>query len=258
MLTIDRVLRRTSGTGQLPLPLTGLARLGFGLGRGQLGMIGAAPGVGKSALAMHLALEMRVPTLYASPDTDAWTMAVRVLAHNSGHPQSYITTCLAGGHAADELDLAVHHAEHVAWTFDSYSTEEIHDDLLAYATVHGAWPELVVIDTLLNIARGADDDLSSQQKALDELHALAQTTSAHVLVLHHVTGRYDDGDQPVPLSGLTNKLSKLPAQVLTLHRRDGDLFACVVKNRQGRADPAGGLAARLRFDPERMTLRDAG
>jgi len=91
---------------------------------------------------------------------------------------------------------------------------------------------------------------------MEEFHALAQLTGAHVLVLHHVTGQYDDGDKPVPLGGLVNKLSKLPAQILTLYARDGDMFACPVKNRQGRADPTAAMQVRLRFDKERMRVTD--
>lgn len=257
MQTLDRVVRRGSAQShRIELPFAGLNRLGFGLAAGQLGMVAAAPGVGKSALALQIALASGLRTLYVSADTDAWTMSVRTIAHNTGHPQSYITICLEGGHASDEIAVALWEASHVQFSFDSYSTAEIRDDVLAYATVHGAWPELIVVDNLMNIARGGEDDLSSQTKAMDELHALAQRTGAHVLVLHHATGQYDDGDKAIPLSGLANKLSKLPAQVLTLHRKDPYVHMCVVKNRQGQANPSGGMQVRLRFDAERMKFTD--
>lgn len=258
MLTIDRVVRRgTADRHMIELPFAGLQRVGFGLAQGQLGMIAAAPGVGKSAIAMQIALWGGLRTLYVSPDTDDWTMSVRALAHNTGHPQSYIVQCLEGGYAEQAgIDVALWESRHVQFSFDSYSTPEIKDDVLAYGVVHGAPPELIVVDNLLNVARAGEDELSSQLRALDDLHALAQLTGAHVLVLHHATGSYDDGDKAIPLSGLANKLSKLPAQVLTLHRKDPFVHACVVKNRQGKADPAGGLQVRLRFDPERMRFFD--
>lgn len=258
MQTLDRVVRRGSQSHHLiPLPWVGLQRLGFGLAKGQVGMIAAAPGVGKSALSMAIALQSDLYSLYESADTDASTMSIRALAHNTGHPQEYIRACLDMGPARpDEIDVALWEAQHVTFSFDSYTTSEIRDDVLAYGVVHGAFPELIVVDNLLNVARGGDDDLSSQTKAMDELHALAQQTGAHVLVLHHATGMYDDGDRPIPLSGLANKLSKLPAQVLTLYRKDPYVFACVVKNRQGKADPSGGMQVRLRFDAERMRFAD--
>jgi hypothetical protein len=155
-----------------------------------------------------------------------------------------------------DLHVAMHEAKTVQFSFDSYSTADVLDDVKAYAVVHGAWPELIVVDNLMNLSRGGDDDLSSMTKAMDELHALASMTGACVLVLHHATGAYDDGDKPIPLSGLANKVSKLPAQVLTMHRKGDDVYVCPVKNRQGVADPSAGRQARLIFDGERMTFRD--
>jgi replicative DNA helicase len=255
--TLDRVVRRGAQQSHgIPMPFAGLARIGFQLAKGQLGMIAAAPGVGKSALAQQIALSTGLRTLYVSADTDAWTMTVRTLAHNTGHPQSYIEECLRGGYERDAIDVALWEAQNVTYSFDSYSMAEIRDDVLAYGVVNGSYPELIVVDNVMNIARGGDDDLSSQTKAMDEMHAMAQATGAHVLALHHATGAFDDGDKAIPLSGLANKLSKLPAQVLTLFRKDPYIHVCVVKNRQGQANPGGGLQVRLRFDPERMTFTE--
>lgn len=255
MLTLDRVVRRGAVAANLhELPFAGLKRLGFGLAAGQLGLVAAAPGVGKSAFALAIALDTGMRTLYESPDTDDWTMTVRALAHNSGHPQDYVRACLQGGHL-DQVDLALWEARDVQFSFDSYTTAEIKDDVLAYATVQGQYPELIIVDNLRNIARG-DDNLSAQQAAMDDLHALAQLTGAHVLALHHVTGQYADGDRPVPLGGIENKVTQLPAQVLTLFRKDLYTHICVVKNRQGRADPSANMQVRVRFDGERMTFQD--
>jgi replicative DNA helicase len=257
VLTLDRVVRRGSQQAHLiPMPFTGLQRVGFGLARGAVGMIAAAPGVGKSALGLSIALATDARVLYESPDTDSWTMTVRAIAHLSGHPQSYVSSCLEGGFQLDEIELAMFEAGHVQFSFDSYTTQEIRDDVLAYATVHGDYPELIVIDTLMNVARGGEDELRSQSKAMDEFHALAQMTGAHVLVLHHVSGQYNDGDRPVPLSGPVNQVTKLPSQVLTLFRKEQFVYVCVVKNRNGRADPTAQMQVRLRFDPERMKFYD--
>jgi replicative DNA helicase len=258
MLTIDRVIRRGAGERHaIEMPFTGLNRLGFGLASGQLGMVVAAPGLGKSSFAMHLALASGLPTLYVSPDTDAWTMTVRVLANLSGHPQTYVTQCLGQAEYVEQagLDVAMHLSEHVQFSFDTYSTRDIKDDVLAYGVVHGSYPELIVVDNLRNVAQG-DNERDGQTRAIEELHALSQMTGAHVLVLHHATGQYDDGDRTIPLSGVEQKLSKLPAQILSLHAKDADVFACVIKNRQGRADPSGRMQVRLRFDKERMRFSD--
>lgn len=258
MLTLDRVVRPgTASRSDIQLPYAGLRQLGFGLTPGKLSMVCAGPGVGKSALATSIVLDLDLRTLYESPDTDSWTQAIRVLAHNTGHPQSYIRACLEPGiRRPDEIDVALHDAEHVQFSFDSYTTEEIHSDVMAYGVVHGSYPELMVVDNLLNIARGDDSDYTAMGRALDELDALAQRTGAHVMVLHHATGQFDDGNRPIPLSGLANKVSKLPAQIVSLYRDDQYIVLCILKNRTGRQDPSGRLQVRLRFDGERMGLFD--
>jgi len=259
MQTLDRVVRRGSHDSHvIPLPFVGLQRLGFGLARGQLGMVVAGPGVGKSAFALQIALAARVPALYISADTDSWTMTVRTLAYNTGHPQSYIVACLEPGvEAPDDIDVALHNARNVQFSFDTYTTREINDDVLAYGVVHGAYPDLIVVDNVRNFAHDGDNEVSAQQKVMSELHALAQTTGAHVLALHHATGQYHDGDRAVPMSGVENKITHLAAQVLTLHKQDPYVFAVPVKNRLGKASPgAKDMHVRLRFDGDRQTYHD--
>jgi hypothetical protein len=258
MLTLDRVVRREARPlDKIMLPSKGLERVGFGFVRGQVGMIVASPGTGKSVVALELALaNPDLRTLYVSADTDQTTMAIRAIARGSGHPQSYVEQVLKGSYYDEGVQFALHEAGHIQWSFDSYTSADIRDDCLAGETLWGAPYELVVVDNLMNIARGGADELSAQSRAMDDLHALAQTTGAHVLVLHHANGAYDDGDKAIPLSGIANKLSKLPANILTLYRRDDFLHLCVVKNRQGRHDPSGNLQVRLRADLERMQLTD--
>jgi predicted ATP-dependent serine protease len=255
VLTLDRVVRRgASDLHRVDLPFPGLTRLGYGLAMGQVGMVAAGPGVGKSAWSTQVALELGLPTLYVQSDTDRWTQTVRALAHLTGHPQSYIEQCLEGGHASDELEAAMHFGRHVTWSFDTWSIKDLETDLAAYGTVHGQLPKLIVIDNVRNLARSGDSRLDSQEKLLDELHALAGSTGAHVLALHHATGQYHNGDKPIPLEGIENKLTQLPSHVLTLFRKDQFTHMCVVKNRTGKVDPSGHLQVRARFDGERQTF----
>jgi hypothetical protein len=258
VLTLDRVVRPGVTRSEIELPFTALRRHGFGLTPGKTSMLASGPGGGKSALAMNLALDLGMRTLYASPDQDDWTTAIRVLSHNTGHPQSYIRACLEPGVARpDELDVALYDAEHVQFSFDCYTSADIATDVEAYGVIHGCYPELIVVDNLRNIARGDSGDYEAQGRALDELDTLAQRTGAHVMVLHHTTGYYDDGTKPIPLSGLENKVSKYPAQILTMYHEDEhSRTLCIVKNRTGRQDPAGKLQVRLRFDGERVTFHD--
>lgn len=255
MLTLDRVVRAGSAdVHRVDLPFPGLTRLGYGLAMGQVGMVAAGPGVGKSAWATQVALDLELPTLYVQSDTDRWTTTVRALAHATGHPQSYVETCLEGGYGGHDIEAALYSMRHVSFTFDTWTIADLHQDLAAYGVIHGQLPQLIVVDNVRNLARDGDSRLDSQEKVLDELHALAGTTGAHVLVLHHATGQYHDGSTPIPLTGVENKLTQLPSHVLSLYRNDPYVHMCVLKNRTGKADPSGKLQVRARFDGERQTL----
>jgi hypothetical protein len=77
-----------------------------------------------------------------------------------------------------------------------------------------------------------------------------------VVVLHHLTGSYDDGQSIPPLSALEGKVSKLPSMVLNLFNGNrGDIGVAVVKNRFGAANPAGKLYVFLDTDLERVQIR---
>jgi len=52
--------------------------------RAEVSMLAGTPGVGKSTLALALALNMKVPSLYISADTNAHTMAMRLASMISG------------------------------------------------------------------------------------------------------------------------------------------------------------------------------
>lgn len=254
MQTLDRVIRR--GARQVhtvELPFAGLTRLGVGLAKGVLSMVASGPGVGKSAFALQVANRLGLRTLYVSADTDSWTVTVRALANGTGHPQSYIRTLLEGGYASDDLDVALHQLGHIQFSFDTFTTREINDDVLAYGVIHGAYPELVIVDNVRNFARSGDNDVSAQQRVMDEMHALAATTGAHVMCLHHAQGAYHAGDRAVPLDGIENKITQLPGLVLTLHRQDPYVLVVPVKNRLGKSDPsAKSMQVRLRFDGDRQ------
>ena len=56
--------------------------------RAEVSMIAGTPGAGKSTLALAMALRAKVPTLYVSADTNAHTMAMRLLSMITGKPQS--------------------------------------------------------------------------------------------------------------------------------------------------------------------------
>jgi hypothetical protein len=90
---------------------------------------------------------------------------------------------------------------------------------------------------------------------------MARVTGAHVLSLHHVTGEYSDGLQPIPLSGVKGKIGRVPNVILTIHKEidgmDGRiLHVSPVKNREGFEDSSGQTFSSYEFNKVNMQLTD--
>lgn len=249
MLTLGQAVQQQGAQGaSIETPYKSLTNMGFTLRRGQLSMIAAAPGVGKSALALDIAMRLNFRSLYVSADTDSFTMGLRAAAKTTGHPQEQVERGLSDPDLAPMYRDALAKMWNLRFSFDCSSMEDVRDEVFAYATAHGEFPPgLIVVDNLVNVADG-EDDYRAMRSAVSDLDRLAHNTGAHVMVLHHATGRYEDGDTPIPQSGLENKVAKIPAQILTLTRVNDSMGVHIVKNRAGKADPRGGLSAKLHVD----------
>lgn len=227
--------------------------------RGQFHLLAAAPGVGKSLVALTLAVDCKQPTFYFSADSDAFTMYLRTGAKETGWTTEEVEGQVEKGNT-QYLDIKLSQAtRHVRFSFDtSPDFDTMERELLAYVVTYGDWPALIVVDNLSNLETEAGDGLAALERGCDYLHALARKTGAAVVALHHVVGEYEDGSTPVPLSGLKGKISKTPEMVLTLfrnHFQRGKMGVCVVKNRMGRADPSGSMVVWLDLDLDRMRVR---
>lgn len=263
MLTLTRAKRARGEAGDpLPTVFETLARETVHIRKGQFTLVAAAPGVGKSVFGMALALRSGVPGYYASADTDAFTMYLRAGSMFTGWRTNDIEAAVSGGMTA-EVDAHLEKVNHVRFDFSGrIEIPSLEEELKAYAMTYGEWPSLIAIDNLSNIDMDGDGQ-QALENSCDYLHELSRETGAAVIALHHVTGPYDDGITPVPLSGLRGKISKVPEMVLTLYRDPsvglsglGSLFVCPVKNRTGKADPSGGWSLPLRYEPPRMKLED--
>jgi hypothetical protein len=222
-------------------------------------MVASGPGVGKSALALTLAIKSGSSGLYFSADSDEITQAARAASMITGDPILEVQKDLRSG----KYDQYLNSVSNLRFIFDPTLTlDSIEETTLCYGDLWGKWPEIIVVDNLLNIsAEGDGEGYQADENILSYLHELARTTQACVVVLHHVTGQYDSGTDPVPLAGLRNKVSKLPVLVLTLFRDQDEmgtesLGVAVVKNRFGKASAGGNNVLRLRCDLDRMDISD--
>lgn len=240
----------------LPMPIGALARMDVALRRSEVSMIAGAPGSGKSSLALVLALRIGAPTLYVAADTSEWTMRVRTLATLTGALLHSCEQSLVRG------DANFAPAGHIAWCFDASPTvATVADEVAAYAEVHGAAPELIVVDNLSDVTpNSGGDEWTALRHTMKALKTLARDTEAAVLVLHHTSeGKDYSSFQRAPgRAAIQGKVAQLPALILTIDSIPDTqtMQVGVTKNRYGAARANGSLGATLRFDATRMQIGD--
>lgn len=262
MLSLLQGLRKSDGGGEaIPTPWKQLNDMGAFFRRGSLGLIAAAPGVGKSIVAQSLIQNgdgagTTLPTLFFSADTEATTFFLRAASITSGTPMSDVEDMLESSNWAGIIERDVSAAtDHIRAVFNSTITQkDLEEEVDAYAMMFGAYPKVIVVDNLSNVFVDDTGERENLMNASNLLKDMAQDTNAAVLTLHHVTGVYEDGDVPVPQSGLLSKVSKIPSTIWTLHRSPVGLNVSVVKNRVGEADRTGGLFATLPIDLARVRI----
>lgn len=249
----------------IPTVFKSLAAWDFHFRRGQLTLIAAGPGVGKSVISQTLAMKAGIPALYFSADSDAFTMYKRGAAIVTGHRAKDIERDYENG-KGEFYDAHLNRLQHVRFDFTSApGVDDLEDCIAAFALAYGEYPHLIVVDNLINVD---PEDLGEGQRSsvaavMAYLKTVAHHTNACIVMLHHLTGEYDDGDKAAPMSALIDKVSKLPEQILTLHRAATDALGTPhamgvspVKNRDGKSDASGNSVIYLEYAPEYARLED--
>ena len=258
-----KTLRRSIGKAEvggepLPPPFQAFQREGIILRRAEVTIIAGTPGSGKSSIALHIAARLKQPTLYFSADTNAHTMAMRLLAMKARITQSAAELMLKVQPVIAEQYLQ--EFSNLYWSFEpSPSLKDLDDEVSAFETMWGRSPALIVVDNLMDIATDGGEEFAAMRAVMKELKYLARDTNACVLVLHH-TKEGAFGNPCQPRSALQGMVSQIPAMVLTIGQQmqGQDVYLCVapVKNRYGKADFTGNTYVSLSFDPASMYLED--
>jgi hypothetical protein len=240
-----------------------LADIGAHIRRSQVCMVVAAPGVGKSALTLNWAIRSEGEGIYMSADSDEVTQAFRAAAILTGDRVQEIEAAYKAGQG-EKYDKALRDFTRVWFDFDAApSLSYIEEEVLAYAYMYGKWPEILVLDNLANVFdEGSGEGFSGLEATMSFLADLARKTEAAVVVLHHVVGDAESGDQPLKLKDVRGKITKLQTLVLGLAYTDDFLTSgrplgvYVLKNRSGKASASGDLSVTLQADLDRMLIND--
>lgn len=251
MQTARRAVKNRGRLGnKLPQPYRALETLGVYHRQGQVSLIVAAPGGGKTAFALNYALKAGIDCLYIAADLDLYSMGMRTMAIESGQRVDDIEAAIE---ADLELPLG---APQVAFGSDSApSIADIVDEARAYVEIHGQFPPLLIVDNLINIIAEGESVWHSVRQAVDKLHELARSAEIHVMILGHATGQYGDGLMKIPLSGIEHKPGNNARLVLTLDRPSLNVINVrIVKHNGGKADGSGNLFVQLYCDLARMDI----
>jgi len=258
--------RRIRGAAGDPLPTVFQTFEEYGIifRRGQLCLICAGPGTGKSALALTQAVRSRVPTLYMSADSDAFTQVSRSFSIHTGLPMGE-TEKYARGEPV--LESTVEQAKGlneipIRFNFLAAPTlKNIERSMEAFDELYGEYPALTVVDNITNVRNGTEDNAENPfgglEVFLDYANEMARETQSCVIGLHHVNGPYNDQNKPIPLSGVKGQIGRVPQMILTLFRSGpGTVGVSPVKLRGAKFDASGEWYGELDFDGGTMTFKD--
>lgn len=239
MLTAARAVSRSAASSD-PLPdvpaLAALVAMGVRPRRGTVILVAALPKAGKSNFVMWWVKEMGLPCLYFSADMNGYDATTRLAASVTGDNIESVRTGIASPSGAAFYQEALEEIP-IHWCFDSSPrVEDLWLELDAYVEAYDAYPEVIVVDTLMKVQ--ASEEYAGQQYIMGELSAMARITGAAVFVLHHCSeNEWKETTRPPKRSAIMNKVSQLPEVILTV-ALDGPLFhIAVVGNRSGFQDP---------------------
>ncbi|MGW6597897.1 AAA family ATPase [Streptomyces sp. NPDC055036] len=256
---------RGSAGEPLPHRFESLRRLDVEIRRGEVSLVVAGPGTGKSLFAANLATLGNFPCLYFSADSSPATQTARATSIITGDDSKDVKQSLLEGDFSEYLEVLGKRW----WLRFNYSARpsltEIEIHLLCYLELYGTLPHLVIVDNITNVDTGVVGDAETFTFGLEGLceylSEMARETGAHVLALHHTTGEHSDGLNPIPLSGVKGKIGRVPALVLTIHKEvDGMnsriLHVSPVKNREGFEDSSGATFASFRLNRSNLRLEE--
>jgi len=249
---LTRALRSAHNT--VPVPWPTLAEIITPRPGGHT-VIAAAPGRGKSTLALVWAMEIAPePVLYVSIDTSMRDQAIRVASRLSGHPVAAIEDDLPFfSNWLDEQPML-----NVRFVDDARDFEELGEIVEAECEFWGEPPRLTIVDNIGDMV--TDESSAEYNSAFRELGRIAKRHDTHVLALHHLNrGPAADGDKSPTMRSLNYAGERKAEAILGLWSPDGSsekMNVSVIKNRMGPANPTGKLFSALDLDLTRVQITD--
>lgn len=258
------VAGRSAAGRDLPEILPALTEATIKVRQGQLHMIAGLPGKGKTLLAVWYAIKCGLPTLYFSFDSDEGTVSNRAAAILMGKTVDEVKAMREGPAVVEVEDALAELQTRVRFDFSgSPSLDDIYDETEAWVELFGSTPSLIVVDNLLNLRGGSDNEGTAMRDNVAALHGLARETGAAIILLHHVNSSlltssspaariYED--RPPHFGAVTGQVTQLPESVYSVAMVGDKYLVAAVKNRDGIADSQAQRPITVAVDPSRMSL----
>ena len=217
--------------------------------KGDLVELLGAPRVGKSMLAVNLAVDAAqrgLPVLYHSADTRLWAQAARVCSILSGETTRAVEE--RRDHWAGWLEGV---GLPIRWSSAPVNDANFQELLDAEREFLGEYPALVIVDVAMDLMRG-EENAGNVQKVFRSLHAAGDRTGAVIYALHHVRrGDAAEGNMYVSMTDGVYGGERIAEIVLTMWRAGQDQIALhLAKNRQG----MDGVTRNIRVDYSRAKV----
>lgn len=206
--------------------------------QGQTSMIAGKPGSFKSILALNMVATWArhgKTILYFSADSDERTVAKRMSAIITGDAEPLVERRFADKDTG-RYERELRRLGAVHFIYDSLDMSGIAARFASFEAIYGAWPDVAIIDNLIDYADSAGDWVS-QIELTKQLDVLARETRAHLCILHHAKVDRDNSGKPPADYEIQGKVTQIPRLVLTVAASDMALYIACVKNTNGPQDP---------------------
>lgn len=245
MLTAARALTRSSQESGREFPripeFYDLYQAGWTPRYGEMSMVSARSGSGKSTFGLYFAAMSGLSTLYFSGDMSAFQASVKLACAVRHETIDTVVDSMSNG-KRDEILGSL--PTNISFAFGEITKRNIDRHINAYVELNNEFPELIVIDNLMDM-EGCESDYVAQSEAMQWLHVLNRDVGSAVWVLSHATDKGERGrsspHEPPPRSEIKNGMSEKPETVLTLGLNPftDELNIAIVKQRLGKSDPSG-------------------
>ena len=244
MQTLSRsVARGALGKDPLPAPFRSWREQGIRFRGASVSMLAGLPGSHKTRIVLNALLNMRVPTLCFSTDSDQDTVASRLLAINQRQPTTLTEEWLRTEPEKCKQVLAQY--DFLRWDFRPDPTlDDIWHGLYGYHETEGRYPDQTVIDIASDVGHDTGDEWGSLRDLMRQSKVIARETGTHLLLVHHASDSVRTKRRCLESSAVFSSSETVPCGVDPSRGLD---VACV-KNRHAKASADAEIRIPMQLD----------